>query len=192
MTQTAQGTQFGSAVDFGGGSLVVGMSKATTNPNTTSTGSVAYADHTSGDFAVKSPGSSSADLDVGHATIGVGQQLGGLGTVPLDLATTTGVACGTGGTVTISAAQAITPRLAITTSGSLTSNCVLAFGTNANSGLFFLDFVGATGVGATFGLQVTNGSYTSPTLTSTLNTALGGGGLGVLSLRGANTGSINW
>jgi hypothetical protein len=71
---TYQGWQFGyeiGAQDFGGGNGVLGIGKAQANPSASSTGSVIYADSSSGDFAIKPPSATSTTYDFGTSTFTV-------------------------------------------------------------------------------------------------------------------------
>jgi hypothetical protein len=122
----------------------------------------------------------------------LGVPLGGLSLTPFSFsgqASPNTVACGTGGTQTISAAQAIIPFFLVT-SGTLTSNCTIAFGTNAPTGYFLMDLSGLGTLGA-FGVVVTNGTA-SVTLTSTSITNLTATGQNSLQIatHGVNTLSV--
>lgn len=128
-------------------------------------------------------------LDVTSGAVAIAGSIGGNGSTPLSLAATvSAIACGTGGTQTITAAQSITPGLTVT-SGTLSSNCVLAFGTNASNGWYQLDMSGVT-LGASFGVQFTNGSASSTVITSA--NVLAGATLAHVWTHGANTLAVQY
>jgi hypothetical protein len=87
------------------------------------------------------------------------QPIGGFSTNAVRLSENgSALACGTGGTQTISTSQAPTPGIPVT-SGVLTSACTIAFGTNASSGIFWLDLSAVTSTDlATFPITITNGT----------------------------------
>jgi hypothetical protein len=94
------------------------------------------------------------------------------------------IACGTGGTFNVAATPS--PGILVT-SGTLSSNCTIAFGTNAANGLYHLDMSGAT-LGATFGVVFTNGSATK-TYTSA---GIISGTMAIVWTHGANTLAVNF
>jgi hypothetical protein len=71
------------------------------------------------------------------------------------------LSCGTGGTVAVPAGAFEFP----VTTGTLSSNCIIDFSTNAQTGMFFVDLSGAT-PGATFGIEFKNGTTTKTFLSS--------------------------
>ena len=93
--------------------------------------------------------------------------------------------CGTGGTQTI---NPVSYGLTVTT-GTLSSNCIIDFGANNPTGLFYVDLSGAT-PGATFGIQFKNGSAASSVFTSSLVPS--GVTLATVWTHGANTLAVSY
>jgi trimeric autotransporter adhesin len=94
------------------------------------------------------------------------------------------ISCSTGGTQNVAASP--TPGI-IVTSGTLSSNCVIAFATNASTGRYTLDMSGAT-LGASFGVQFTNGSANKTYLSGSVIA----GTLATVWTHGANTLAVNF
>jgi hypothetical protein len=102
----------------------------------------------------------------------------------LDLNSSQTIACSTGGTFNVAATPS--PGL-IVTSGTLSSNCTIAFATNASNGLYHLDMSGVT-LGASFGVVFTNGTATKTYTTASVI----GGTLATVWTHGANTMAVNF
>ena len=98
LTNANVNLQVGSlTADVGSGGGVVGLSKAYANPSGSSTGSVIYADHTSGNFEIKPPGSTSSAFESATAN--------NTSKVPLSVGYGAAAIACAGGTVTLSAAN---------------------------------------------------------------------------------------
>ena len=102
----------------------------------------------------------------------------------LVLASPQTIACSTGGSFNVAATP--TPGI-IVTSGTLSSNCTIAFATNASTGLYQLDMSGVT-LGATFGVVFTNGTATKTYVSSSVLS----GTLATVWTHGTNTLAVNF
>ena len=94
------------------------------------------------------------------------------------------ISCSTGGSFNVAATP--TPGI-IVTSGTLSSNCTIAFATNASTGLYTLDMSGVT-LGTSFGVVFTNGTATKTYLSSSVLS----GTLATVWTHGANTLAVNF
>ena len=162
---TASGLQLfnGGTMDLGGGTGVVGLTKAATNPTATSTGSVVYADHTSGDLAIKPPSSTAATVDFGATVTTM--------TVPLVETLWSGtVVCG--GTVSLSAAQSAAGLFWVTGCTSGTGATIIKSALPPTSGTH-VDVRNGSGYGITW--EWSSGAATTTIATTTSARVLANG-----------------
>ncbi len=146
---TYQGVQLNTApsTDFGGGWGVLGISKATTNPTTSTTGALLWADHTSGALEMHGGGGINSGLEVHAAGVGFGQPLAGLlydgGVAPLAFAQASVSIVDGGGTLTLDSSTVTKPEIKV--SGNTGGIEHIAFGPHAPVGDFWMLLGGVTG-----------------------------------------------
>ncbi len=141
------GLQVSATTDFGGGSLVLGIGKATTNPTTSTTGALLWADHTSGALEMHGGGGINSGLEVHAARVGFGQPLAGLlydgGVAPLAFAQASVSIGDGGGTLTLDSSTVTKPKINV--SGNTGGTAYIAFGPHAPVGDFWMLLGGVTG-----------------------------------------------